>query len=133
MSLSSFSDSVFISSIVAKRLPFMGLFNLGNRKYNIYVVIHLFSTSCEELVPLVNTFLTYSTLTVYHFQHFKCFWVLNSIFYIKFDAYSLINFFRQKKIVNTCKTLLAFMPLTNKQKIVYCWNCEHTFGTSVPT
>ena len=26
------SDSVFISSIVAKRRPFMGLFNLGNRK-----------------------------------------------------------------------------------------------------
>ena len=32
MSLSSLSDSVFISSIVAKRRPFMGLFNLGNRK-----------------------------------------------------------------------------------------------------
>ena len=32
MSLSSLSDSVFISSIVAKRRPFMGLFNLGNSK-----------------------------------------------------------------------------------------------------
>ena len=32
ISLSSLSDSVFISSIVAKRRPFMGLFNLGNRK-----------------------------------------------------------------------------------------------------
>ena len=32
MPLSSLSDSVFISSIVAKRRPFMGLFNLGNRK-----------------------------------------------------------------------------------------------------
>ena len=32
MSLSSLSDSVFISSIEAKRRPFMGFFNLGNRK-----------------------------------------------------------------------------------------------------
>ena len=31
MSLSSLSDSVFISSIVAKRRPLMDLFNLGNR------------------------------------------------------------------------------------------------------
>ena len=32
MSLSSLNDSVFICSTVAKRRPFMGLFNLGNRK-----------------------------------------------------------------------------------------------------
>ena len=32
MSLSFLSHSVFISSIVSKRRPFMGLFNLGNRK-----------------------------------------------------------------------------------------------------
>ena len=51
------------------------------------VVIHLFWTFCEELVPLVNTFLTYSTLTVCHFQHFKFFWALNSIFYTKFDPF----------------------------------------------
>ena len=31
-SLSPLSDSVFISAIRAKRRPFMGLFNLGNRK-----------------------------------------------------------------------------------------------------
>ena len=80
------------------------------------VVIHLLATFCEELVPLVNTFLTYSTLTVCNFQHFKCFWALNSIFYTKFDAYSLIHFFRQQKIANTRKTLLAFMPLTNRKK-----------------
>ena len=164
MSLSSLSDSVFISSIVEKRRPFMDLFNLGNRKKsqraksgeydglgmmtvlflakklrtsndewasqnssilertsllhasdpkypkncmawaNRYadilnncsnsvfiacwragssratVVIHLFSTFCEELIPLINTFLTYSTLTICHFQHFECFWALNSIF-----------------------------------------------------
>ena len=97
------------------------------------VVIHFFSISCEELVPLVNTFLTYSTLTVCHFQHFKCFWALNFIFYTKFDAYSLIHFFRQQKIANARKTLLTFMPLINKQKMLYCWNCEHTFRTSVPT
>ena len=97
------------------------------------VVIHLFSTFCEELVLLVNTFLTYSTLTVCHFQHFKCFWALNSIFYTKFYAYSLIHCFQQQKIANTRKTLLTFIPLINKQKMLYCWNCEHTFGTSVPT
>ena len=97
------------------------------------VVIHLFSTFCEELVPLVNNFLTYSTLTVCQFQRFKCFWALNSISYTKFDAYSMIHSFRQQKIANTRKTFLTFMPLTNKQKMLYCWNCEHTFGTSVPT
>ena len=195
MSLSSLSDSVFISSIVAKRRPFMSLFNLGNRKksqraksgeyggwgmitvlflakklrtsndewasqnsafwnelrchtlqtqnilencmawanrytnilsnfsnsdstilhnnflhcFSVFigcwhagpsrasVVTHLFLTFCEELVPLVNTFSTYSTLTVCHFQHFKCFWALKSIFYTKFDAYSLINFFDSRK------------------------------------
>ena len=32
MSLSSLSDSVFISSIVAKHRPFKGHFNHGNRK-----------------------------------------------------------------------------------------------------
>jgi len=32
MALSSFSDAVFISSIVAKRYPFMGLFSFENRK-----------------------------------------------------------------------------------------------------
>ena len=97
------------------------------------IVIHLFSTFCEELVPLVNTFLTYSILTVCHFQHFKCFWALNSICYTKFDAYSLIHFFRQQKIANTRKILLTFMPLTDEQKMLYCWNYEHAFGTSVPT
>ena len=101
--------------------------------YADIVIIHLFSTFCEELVPLLNTFLTYSTLTVCHFQHFKCFWTLNSIFYTKFDAYSLIHFFRQQKIANTRKILLIFLPLTNKRKMLHCWNCVHTFGTSVPT
>ena len=96
------------------------------------VVIHLFSTFCEKLVPLVKTFLTYSTLTVCHFQYFECSWVLNSISYTKFVACSLINFLRQQKIANTRKTLLTFMPLINKRKMLYWWNCEHTFGTSVP-
>ena len=80
------------------------------------VVIYLFSTFCEELVPPLNTFLTYSTLTVCHFQHFRCFWALNFIFYTKFYAYSLIYFFRQQKIANSRKTLLTFMPFTTNKK-----------------
>ena len=70
------------------------------------------------LVPLINTFLTYSTLTVCHFQHFKCFWAFKSSFYTKIDAYSSIHFFRQQKIANTRKTLLTFMPLTNKKNAI---------------
>ena len=115
--LSNFSNSD--STILHKNFlhcfsAFIGCWRAGPSSAS--VVIHLFSTFCEELVTLVNTFLTYSTLTVCHFQHFKCFWALNSIFYTKFDAYSLIHFFRQQKIANTRKTLLTFMPLTNKQK-----------------
>ena len=83
---------------------FIGCWRAG--PFRASVIIHLFSTFCEELALLVNTFLTYSTLTVCHFRHFKCFWALNSIFYTKFDAYSLIHFFWQK--------------------ILYCWNCEQT-------
>ena len=82
---------------------FIGCWRAGPSRAS--VIIHLFSTFCEELVPLVNTFLTYSILTVCHFQHFKCFWTLNSIFYKKFDAYSLIHFFQQQKIANTHKTV----------------------------
>ena len=132
--LSNFSNSdstILYNNFLHCFSVFIGCWRAGPSRAS--VVIHFFSTFCEELVPLVNTFLTYSTLTVCHFQHFKWFSALNSTFYTKFDAYSLIHFFRQRKIGNTRKTRLTFMPLTNKQKMLYCWNCEHTFGTSVPT
>ena len=132
--LSNFSNSdstILHNNFLHCFSVFIGCLRAGPSRAS--VVIHLFSTFCEELVPLLNTFLTYSTLTVCHVQYFKCFWALNYIFHTKFDAYSLIHFFRQQNIANTRKTLLTFMPLTSKPRILYCWNCEHTFGTSVQT
>ena len=128
----SYSDSTILhNKFVHCFSVFIGCLRAG--PFGASVVTHIFSIFREGLVLLVNTFLTYSTLTVCHFQHFKCFWALNSIFYTKFDAYSLIHLLRQQKIANTRKTLLTFMPLINKQKMLYCLNCEHTLGKSVPT
>ena len=67
-----FSITIFFTASV-----FIGCWRAGPSRAS--VVIHLFSTFCEELVPLINTFLTYSTLTVCHFQHFKCFWALKVV------------------------------------------------------
>ena len=87
-----FSITIFFTALV---FSLVGCWRAG--PFRASVVIRLFSTFCEDLVLLVNTFLTYSTLTVCHFQHFKYFWILNSIFYTKFYAYSLIHFFDSRK------------------------------------
>ena len=78
------------------------------------VVIHLFSIFCEELVSLVNSVLTYSTLTVCHFQHFKCFWALNSIFSQNFPIQSKFCF------KDWCYFLLWQTMLTHNQTSRLC-------------
>lgn len=57
----------------------------------------------DKLVPLINNIFTEGSLTVSLCQHTKTFGALIFIFYTKFVADSLINFFDRKKSPSTWK------------------------------